>query len=129
MAKRRGKHEYNKKLAAEFLKANKKKAYHRREITKNTGVSFGAVKSIAKQLVKENLVERHLVKERDGSLRTYYNWKRCEHLAGSRCVIREVDCRKERLCCISCDARKVCDQTVCPIALKHIGTESDEDSV
>lgn len=112
----RGRHEYNVKLVVALLQANKGKAFNREEVAKNASISKGSATGILRQLHKQNLVERHLVKERSGELRTYYNWKRCEHLARDQCVIRENDCPARKKCCMVCPSIEKCEQA-CSIAI------------
>ena len=112
----RERHPYNVKLVTAFMLGNKGKAYKREEVARATGVSVGAVKGILHKLHRSGELERHFVKERDGSMKTYYNWTRCQHLAGEQCVVREKDCKYIKACCLTCKDSDTCGDC-CEVAL------------
>jgi len=120
----REKHPYNVKMVTAFMLANKGKAYKREEVAKATGVSKGAVKGILRKMYQTGNIERHFVKERDGETKTYYNWKRCLHLAADDCVVRDVPCKYGKACCLKCVDAETCD-TICNLGLiKHMKPET-----
>jgi len=121
--RKRGRHPYNLKLVKTLMIANKGKAYSRLEVARNCGISKGAAKGILHTMYKAGELERHIVKERDKTLRTYYNWARCEHLAGDRCVVRENKCMREFSCCLTCKITKNCEEEC---ELSELARKKDE---
>ena len=109
-----------------FLEANKKRAYNRKEVAVATSVSMSAVRGILRDLHHEGKIEYHKVKERNGEIRAYYNWKRCDHLAANQCVSREKLCPEGKLCCIVCNRFRDCNMK-CEIAAKLLGPEEEEE--
>ena len=115
------KHDDNAKKIEAFMQENNMHAYNREEVALKNDVSKGATRSVLRELHREGKLEKHPVKERNGEVRVYYNWRRCEHLAVSRCVNREQKCRGGDDCCIYCRMRKDCIVGVCKTAIKYVG--------
>ena len=117
------KHSDNLIVIETFMRENNMHAYNREEVAIKTGVGKGATRSALRELHKKGKLEKHPVKERNGEIRVYFNWRRCEHLAGNRCIVREKKCRGHDDCCIYCGLRHDCIVGVCETALKYIGDE------
>ena len=112
-----GKHENNVVMIEEFMLEHKLSAYNREEVTEKTGVSSGAVRSILRNMHKEGRLEKQMVKEHNGEKRVYYFWRRCEHMAGQRCVGDDrKKCPAGDLCCVYCE--RDCDM-VCKVAVEY----------
>lgn len=112
-------HKENIDKVKSFLDEHKKQAFNREEIADKTEVSRGAVRSILRVMYKEGKLEKQMVKERNGEKRVYYFWRRCEKLAGQRCVGDKgiEGCGAGDVCCIFCE--RDCDLVKCKIAIEY----------
>ena len=113
-------HAANTVKVIEFMQDHKKQAFNREEIAQKTGVSKGAVRSILRIMYKEGKLEKQMVKERNGEKRVYYFMRRCESLAGQRCVGDKgvKDCPAGDICCIFCE--RDCELTKCAKAAEYL---------
>ena len=113
-------HEANTVKVEKFMIEHKKQAFNREEVAEKTGVSKGAVRSILRVMYKDGKLEKQMVKERNGEKRVYYFTRRCESLAGQRCVgDKGVEgCPAGDVCCIFCE--RDCDLKKCEKAIEYL---------